>query len=152
MCGLASMKSWKGCVFFKKLIVRKIFIAYERDWLVSLVQHFKTDEPVICYQCFYGVVHYQLTYQRPVWFQRWTYSCWPVLISMSCIVCLHWNGRVWLNSYLQSGCAFKNFFFFSFLSGLMCTSSLMSHMSLHSKSNRVVQLCGEAGVVPCVNN
>lgn len=111
MCGLASMKSWKGCVFFKKLIVRKIFIAYERDWLVSLVQHFKTDEPVICYQCFYGVVHYQLTYQRPVWFQRWTYSCWPVLISMSCIVCLHWNGRVWLNSYLQSGCAFKKNFF-----------------------------------------
>lgn len=55
------------CFFFKKLIVRKFFIAYETDWLVSLVQHFKTDEPVICYQCFYGVVHYQLTYQRPVW-------------------------------------------------------------------------------------
>lgn len=32
-------------VFFKKLIVRKFFIAYETDWLVSLVQHFKTDEP-----------------------------------------------------------------------------------------------------------
>lgn len=33
------------CFFFKKLIVRKFFIAYETDWLVSLVQHFKTDEP-----------------------------------------------------------------------------------------------------------
>lgn len=32
-------------VFFKKLIVRKFFIVYETDWLVSLVQHFKTDEP-----------------------------------------------------------------------------------------------------------
>lgn len=81
-CVVSHQRRAERVVFFKKLIVRKFFIAYETDWLVSLVQHFKTDEPGF----------------------RGGLSCWPVLISMSCIVCLHWNGRVWLNSYLQSGC------------------------------------------------